>query len=807
MTGPALTLLAVELLGLCTLVCGLFWMRRRLGLAPLFLALGMFQPLQVLLAATLYVHVGAGVTLSPGSMMFAVSLLAILLVYIREDAGEVRTFVVGVLVANAAMSIILAIAAWQLDTNAGTNLLPVPAAMFEDGARVAAVGTAMLIVDVVALMLVYGWAGHAFPRHPLLRAAITLTTVLLFDGLAFATGAFFDRPDFGSMLFAGLINKAVLATILSCFLVLYLRFFESGTRAPRAASSGARDVFYSLTYRDRFEQQQRRNQDLREERAQMFDRITDGFVALDREWRYTFINPRGAEILGKRPEDLIGRAIWDVFPEGVGTPFEAAYRRAMETQEPVAFEAYFPPFDRWFESNVYPSEDGLTMYFRDVTARVERQREAVRRATRDDLTGLLSRNGMRDAIDEILRKTHAPDSQLGVIALGIDRLHQVNHALGYAAGDEVLKLAAQRLETIARAKDCALARTGADGFMLATPWSSDSQDISDVARLASEALAEQYALQGQSVYLSSSAGIATCPRAGTDATALIKNADLAVNLAKQQGRNRIVAHSAGSEALLAERIALISELRGARARGELSLVFQPVFSAGGAIVSAEALLRWTSPVRGSVSPGVFIPAAEEAGLIVDIGKWVLSAALAQLVEWGRDNAVCVPLAVNVSAVQLERPEFVDEVRDALIASGALASLLKLEITESVFLRDADAAVDMLKQLRELGVRISLDDFGTGYSNLGNLRRLPLDEIKIDRSFVQDLPGDVFSATLCSVIVAMSKMLEFSVVAEGVENEAQATFLRDAGCNSLQGFHFARPMPAVELRAMLETAGD
>jgi EAL domain-containing protein (putative c-di-GMP-specific phosphodiesterase class I) len=213
-------------------------------------------------------------------------------------------------------------------------------------------------------------------------------------------------------------------------------------------------------------------------------------------------------------------------------------------------------------------------------------------------------------------------------------------------------------------------------------------------------------------------------------------------------------------------------------------------------------LRWNSHSRGAVPPGVFIPVAEDAGLIVDIGNWVLCAALRQLRLWAEDGVECVPVAVNVSPAQLERVEFVDEVRKALRDSGVPPGLLKLEITESVFLKDAEAAVSMLVQLRELGVRISLDDFGTGYSNLGNLRRLPLDEIKIDRSFVNDLPHDVFSATLCRMIVAMSRQLEFGVVAEGVETEAQAAFLRDAGCACLQGFLFARPMPAAELHALL-----
>jgi diguanylate cyclase (GGDEF)-like protein len=380
--------------------------------------------------------------------------------------------------------------------------------------------------------------------------------------------------------------------------------------------------------------------------------------------------------------------------------------------------------------------------------------------------------------------------------LNIDRLHHVNDTLGYDVGDQVLVEAAARLRRFAAADGCEVARIGGDEFLLAKPLTGAAGSLEAVARAAAQVVAQQYTINEQPVHLTCSAGVSWSPEAGRDAAQLLGQADLALNIAKQRGRNQFVLYSEERSADVADRIVITTQLRQALQRDELQLHYHPVVDAmRGTIVSAEALMRWNNPKLGAVGPARFIPIAEDTGMIIRLGDWVLRSAIAEIGVWQARGRRTVPLSVNVSAVQFQRPEFVEEIEDALRHAGVDPGLLKLEITESVVMEDKQTAVDMLKQLKALGVRISLDDFGTGYSSLGQLRQLPIDEIKIDQSFVRDINDDMYAATLCRAIIAMSQQLRFSVVAEGVETAAQARFLSDAGCQLLQGFLFSQPVAA------------
>src|SRR5690606_6029496 len=317
-------------------------------------------------------------------------------------------------------------------------------------------------------------------------------------------------------------------------------------------------------------------------------------------------------------------------------------------------------------------------------------------------------------------------------------------------------------------------RIGGDEFLLAAGPSPSPDGFERLARSAAMELGQRYLLDGKTVYLTCSAGLAWSPQAGEDAAQLLGQADLALNLAKERGRSQLVTHSAERAAEVAERVALIAAMREGLKRDAFALHYQPLVSAEGGFRGVEALLRWNDPQRGAVSPARFIPVAEDAGMIVELGHWALRTALAEVRRLRHDGAP-VPVSVNVSVVQFQRPEFCTEVEQALRDSGLPPGLLTLEITESVFMDDARATTEVLQRLRRMGVRISLDDFGTGWSSLAHLRTLPLDAIKIDRSFVNDVPGDGFSATLCRAVVAVARPLRFEVVAEGVETEAQARF--------------------------------
>jgi diguanylate cyclase (GGDEF)-like protein len=389
------------------------------------------------------------------------------------------------------------------------------------------------------------------------------------------------------------------------------------------------------------------------------------------------------------------------------------------------------------------------------------------------------------------------------VVLNLDRLHHVNDTLGYAVGDQVLAEAARRLRALAGDAAGSVGRIAGDEFLLLTRTAEGVEGFEKLAREAARVLAQPYVIGAQTVYLTCSVGVSWFPESGSDSAQLLGQADLALNIAKQQGRNRVVLYSAERSADMAQRIVVGAEMREALQRDEIRLHYQPlVDAAAGGIAGAEALMRWNNARLGSVSPGRFIPVAEDTGMIIRLGDYALRTAIAQLRAWDAEGRRSVPVSVNVSAWQFQRPEFIAEIEQALRDAGVRPGLLKLELTESTVMEDAQAAVRKFEGLKRLGVRISLDDFGTGYSSLGYLRKLPIDEVKIDQSFVRDITTDSYAATLCRAIIAMSQQLHFTVVAEGVETPAQAQLLRESGCQLLQGFLYSKAVPVADFGRML-----
>lgn len=439
----------------------------------------------------------------------------------------------------------------------------------------------------------------------------------------------------------------------------------------------------------------------------------------------------------------------------------------------------------------------------DITERKQRQLELEYRASFDELTDLPNRHAMRETLEAALKQAQSQERRIGAILLNVDRLHHVNDTLGHAVGDQVLIEAARRLRRYAQEHACIVGRLAGDEFLLVTEPEAVVDRFESLAQGALQVLAEDYPVAGGSIYLTCSAGVSWSPGAGCRAVQLIGQADLAMNRAKARGRNQTALYSEALAEQIADRVALSAHLHQALERGELALHYQPVVDvAQGCIASLEALLRWNNPSLGEVGPSRFVPAAEDTGLILPLGNWALRSALAQVQGWRQAGKAAVPVSVNVSLAQLRHPAFFDRVAIALEGAGMPPALLKLEITESVVMAEPQTTVPLLQRLKALGVRIALDDFGTGYSSLGHLRELPIDEIKIDRSFVKDVVGDAYAATLCGAIIAMGRSLGLAVVAEGVETQAQARFLQQAGCHLLQGYLFSRPLPAADLEALL-----
>jgi diguanylate cyclase (GGDEF)-like protein/PAS domain S-box-containing protein len=423
-------------------------------------------------------------------------------------------------------------------------------------------------------------------------------------------------------------------------------------------------------------------------------------------------------------------------------------------------------------------------------------------AQHDDLTGLPNRRLFDDGLRHALATAARRGEGLGLLFVDLDRFKQVNDTLGHALGDEMLRVVAERLRAAVRPADT-LARMGGDEFTVILPGLTQPQEAVRAAKRVLEALREPIEVEGHELFVSGSVGIATYPQDGGDSATLQRSADIAMYRAKANGRNGFQCFTSAMNAEATERLALETMLRRALANGELELRFQPELTRGAGLTGFEALLRWHHPRLGQVPPSKFIPVAEESGLVVPIGEWVLREACRELSSWGA-AARGLRVAVNFSPSQFVQADFVETVEAALAESGLPASGLELELTESMLMRDYAASAEKLAQLRALGVSVAIDDFGTGYSSLSHLHRLPIDALKVDQSFVRDLGAGAPGAhALVEAIVALGHGLGLDVVAEGIETREQFEWLDRAGCDRFQGYLFGQALTAREARTLAE----
>jgi diguanylate cyclase (GGDEF)-like protein/PAS domain S-box-containing protein len=426
------------------------------------------------------------------------------------------------------------------------------------------------------------------------------------------------------------------------------------------------------------------------------------------------------------------------------------------------------------------------------------------RALHDPLTGLPNRVLFLDRLQHALERQRRRRSLTAILVLDLDRFKLVNDSLGHQIGDELLAAAAPRLKQAVRSSDT-VARFGGDEFGILLEEIADERDAIDMAHRVAGVFARPFVLEGHEHFVTTSTGI-TLAQGGEAPDDLIRDADTAMNQAKERGRARYELFDVGLRGRAMSRLRVENDLRRALERDELTLDYQPLVSLRDrSIVSVEALLRWEHPLRGRIPPNDFIPVAEENGLIEPIGRWVLHRACRQAATWyhARPDAAPITMSVNLSGVQVANRGLAATVREALHAADLEPSCLSLEITESVMLDDADGLREALASLKEIGVRLVLDDFGTGYSSLSYLTRLPLDALKVDRSFVAGLGTEAGDTAITEAIVAMSHALSLEVVGEGAETELQIDELARLGCDLVQGFHFSRPVPAAEITRMLE----
>jgi diguanylate cyclase (GGDEF)-like protein len=429
--------------------------------------------------------------------------------------------------------------------------------------------------------------------------------------------------------------------------------------------------------------------------------------------------------------------------------------------------------------------------------------DAMHQAVHDALTGLPNRTLFADRVQHALAGARRRGTRVAVLFCDLDNFKVVNDSLGHHAGDELLVLVAERLREMLRATDT-VARFGGDEFGILLEDVASERDAMLVAEQVIAVFQQPFQLAAGTHVVSGSIGIALSGAAADSPADLVRDADAAMYRAKLGGRNGYEVFDEGMRARAVQRMSVESDLRGALERDELRLVFQPIVSlADGHVLGAEALIRWQHPERGLLGPGEFITVAEESGLIVPIGDWVLASACREAAAWVAEQPLMV--SVNLSPRQVS-PRLIDAVAAAITDSGLDPDLLALEITEGVLLGDSDASRGTLKALKALGVHLVLDDFGTGYSSLGYLKRLPLDGIKIDRSFVDGLGTDADDSAIVSAVAGMANSLGLTLIAEGVESLAQVKELQQLACQRAQGFHFARPMDPDAFRALIDPRG-
>lgn len=436
---------------------------------------------------------------------------------------------------------------------------------------------------------------------------------------------------------------------------------------------------------------------------------------------------------------------------------------------------------------------GRIWYFHDITDRKVAEERVQFLAYYDGLTGLPNRSLLHDRLAKALARAHRQKSKVALLFLDLDGFKNINDSLGHSVGDLLLKEVAERLKTWGREQDT-VARLGGDEFLIMLTDVKTTTDAAVAAERLMEVMTPAFVVQGHSLNVSSSIGISVFPENGADSETLVSNADAAMYSAKASGRNTFQFFTAEMNAQVVERLNLERGLRLALANKELFLVYQPQMDiASGRITGMEALLRWQHPDLGLVPPDKFIRIAENSGLIVPIGEWVLRTACRQARSWQNEGHPAMTVAVNVSAVQFRHEGFRDLIRSVLHETGLAAQYLELELTESLLLENADVTTSVLKELRSLGLTLAIDDFGTGYSSFSYLRQFQVSKLKIDRSFIRDVAIKSEDAAIAAAIISMAKSLNVKVIAEGVEDEAQMSFLRAHQCDEIQGYYFSKAL--------------
>ncbi|MDP2794283.1 MAG: EAL domain-containing protein [Sulfurisoma sp.] len=557
-----------------------------------------------------------------------------------------------------------------------------------------------------------------------------------------------------------------------------------------------------------------RREDVLRKFSRAVEQSASGIVITDAAGRIEFANPRYCQISGYAPAELIGRTpkllqsgetdpavyagMWEALTAGREWRGELLNRRK-DGEQFWCMESL---------SSLRDAQGKVTHFvgvIEDISERKYTEETIRRLAYSDPLTDLPNRLQFRERLEQATIWCKRTGGLVALCYIDLDRFKAVNDTLGHQAGDLLLKCAAERILANVREGDV-VARLGGDEFAIVAGNIHRGEDAAVIAEKVAHALRQPMTLDGHELHVSASIGISLFPTDATDLDDLVKKADIALYAAKEQGRNNFRFYAQDINVLTLERLKLENDLRKAVERDELRLEYQPrVAIGGGEVVGVEALVRWQHPTLGRIPPGRFIPVAEETGSILGIGEWVLVESCRQAGRWDREGLPPLIVSVNLSARQFGRPGLLEFIRVALETEGLPPERLELEITESALMRDPAVAVRLLSELKTFGVKVSIDDFGTGYSSLAQLRQLPVDVLKIDRSFVQQMTVDTEDRAIVETVLSLARAIDVDVVAEGVETAAQDALLRAMGCDFVQGYYYARPLPAAVVSAMLHAS--
>lgn len=545
--------------------------------------------------------------------------------------------------------------------------------------------------------------------------------------------------------------------------------------------------------------------------AAVFDSSLEGIYITDTQGTILAANAAATRITGYTTEELIGnnpRILKSNYhdPDFYVALWDAIRRNNQWEGEIWNLRKDGELFTEWLSISAIKNDHGEVQNYVGIFIDISKQKQAENRlayqAFHDALTGLPNRYLFFDRLDWAILQAKRHQTSCAVLFIDLDHFKYVNDTFGHDKGDLVLQKTAQKIKSCIRENDT-FARMGGDEFTVLLQDFDTLDDISLTSQRIIQALESPIYINGQKIYVSASIGVSIFPEDGEDASVLMKHADTAMYSAKNDGRKRHHFFKLSMESYAVKRVEMEEHLRNALLQGEFKVFYQPQINlATGHIVGAEALVRWQRPNLGLIPPGQFIPYAEETGLIIPIGEWVLREACTQCQFWQQTGWPSLRIGVNLSAHQFKQTGLFNMVHTVLKDTGLKPQFLDLELTESDAMQNVDASLKILMELKELGIQVSIDDFGTGYSSLSYLKQFPIDRLKIDRSFIADIATDPNDATIVQAIVAMAHCLSLDVVAEGVETEEQLKFLRQHGCNEVQGYFLGHPVPADEFRQLL-----